>query len=144
MRLLPLEQRVIEDLVHWYGPVGSRRHQLAVRAVAAWMANLRVVLATSRVSRHWRPCEGERPHSPLEGCWRTSFSPQDMPGRQGAPRIAGGPRNDRIIVDVIEHEGEAAIRVLAIGPKYAGRGEGRREWVYVQAERRRCHQYERR
>ncbi|MGA2929956.1 MAG: hypothetical protein ABSG43_29005 [Solirubrobacteraceae bacterium] len=141
MRLLALEQRVRDDLARWYGPVASRRYELALRAVTAWLADLRAVLASRSASRHWRRCEQERPYSPLAGCWRTAFSPQDAPSRHGTPRIAAGAREGRIVVDVIGHDGATAIRVLAIGPKHAGKGLGRQEWVYMQAERRRRHAY---
>lgn len=55
---------------------------------------------------------------------------------------APGPRDGRIVVEVVMHEGVPGIRVLAIGPKYAGKGAGRQEWVYRHTDRRRRHAYE--
>lgn len=89
----------------------------------------------------WRLCDAQPPLR-LEGCWRVHFSPWDRAARSGAVYPAPGPRDGRIVADVVMQEGSPALRVLAVGPKYAGRGQGRQEWVYRHADRRRRHTYE--
>ena len=139
MRLLPLEQRVIEDLARWYGPPGSKRYRAALRALPAWLVRLRLELESGRQG-DWELCE-EREHERLAGCWRAYFSPWDKPTARGGVAIAAGGHDDRIIVEVLMHQGEPSVRVLAVGPKYAGSGEGREAWVYRQADRRRQRPY---
>ena len=141
MRLLALEQRALEDLERWYGPVGSRSYGAAVQAVAGWLTRLRGELEAGRVGPEWALCE-QRPDQRLQGCWRASFSPWDRGARSGAVVPAPGPRDGRIVAEVLMREDRPAIRVLAIGPKYAGKGSGRQEWVYWHADRRRRHAYE--
>jgi len=131
-----LEQRVVEDLARWYGPVGSKRY----RAVLAWLDELRKLLVDGCVGSDWGLCE-QLPPKRLEGCWRVHFSQWDAPSVRGTIKIAAGGREDRVVAEVIMIGGEAGIRVLAIGPKYAGKGQGRQEWVYRHADQRRRHPY---
>jgi hypothetical protein len=140
MRLLALEQRAVEDLARWYGPDG-RTYRAAARAVSAWLMRLREQLQAGQVGPEWALCE-QRPARRLEGCWRVHFSPRDQSKQSTAVIPAPGPRGGRIVAEVVMHDGQPAIRVLAIGPKYAGRGPGEQEWVYRQADRRRRHAYE--
>jgi hypothetical protein len=142
VRLLRLEQGVIEDLARWYGPAGNKSYAAAAQAVAAWLARLRGQLDGGHVGPDWRLCDAQPPLR-LEGCWRVHFSPWDRTARSGAVYPAPGPRDGRIVVDIVIDEGTPGIRVLAVGPKYAGKGPGRQEWVYRHADRRRQHAYER-
>lgn len=49
MRLLPLEQRALEDLERWYGPVGSKSYAAAVQTTFGWLSRLRGQLEAGRV-----------------------------------------------------------------------------------------------
>jgi len=140
LRLLPLEQRVVEDLARWYGPAGRRTYKAAVQAVSGWLGRLRDQLDRGQVGPEWRLCDAQPPLR-LEGCWRVQFSPWDRAKRDGPVIPAPGPRDARIVGEVIMRENRPAFRVLAIGPKYAGRGSNRTQWVYRHADERRRHPY---
>jgi hypothetical protein len=140
VRLPPVEQRVIEDLARWYGPAGSRRHELVTRAVVAWLVEFRRQFEAGDVGPSWELSRGRRA-TPIKGCWRVHFSTWDVPRKGAHPKAASGARGERIVVEVIVCDGEPAIRVLSIGPKHAGSGPGRRAWVYERAAERRQHPY---
>lgn len=140
MRLLPLEQHVVGDVARWYGPAGSKQHVATVHAVAAWLAEFRRQLEAGDVGPSLKLCGGRRA-TPIECCWRVHFSAWDVPRTGADPKPASGARAERIVAEVVELGGEPSVRVPAIGPNYAGRGPGRRAWVYEQAAHRRRYPY---